>query len=478
MRIEELKDKKILIMGMGREGFATARFLKALGLGNALAAADKKAFEEYTVDEQKFLQDGFELHLGQEYLKNWSNYDVIIKSPGLSIRQFPEIEKAIAGGAKLTSATNIFFANKLGKVIAVTGSKGKSTTSSLIYALLKAGNIPVDLVGNIGKPALDFLLADMKLPEQEQREKYYVFEISSYQLEDFNSAAEMAVLVSFFPEHMDYHGGEEPYFQAKMNLISHLGELSKVIYNFASEKLRAEIVRRFGTTRSDKLIPFNDGEAIRLAKSAQNDEWCLEVDGKAIISASEVKLKGRHNLENMLAGCAVARELGIEWSVVKGALGAFVGLEHRLELVGKYKGVTFYNDSFSTAPESTQAALEALGGEAVIGTMIAGGVDRGYKYEGLAKSIVETGVKNLVLFPVTGALIEKAVREYCAVGGGDVPGIYTAGNMPEAVEMAYKLSPSESLCLLSCASPSFNLFRNFEERGNLFKNFVREFGKS
>lgn len=478
MRIEELKDKSILIVGMGREGFATARFLRELKLGKAIAVADKKAFEEFSAEEQSFLKEGFELHLGADYLKDWGKCEVIIKSPGLSIRKFPEIEKAIAAGAKLTSATNIFFANVRGKVIAITGSKGKSTTSSLIYALLKAGGLPVDLVGNIGKPALDFLLADMKMSEEEQIKKHYIFEISSYQLEDFSSCAEIAVIVSFFPEHMDYHGDEEAYFQSKMHLIANMGEQSKVIYNYASDKIREEIKKRFGTERSDKLIPFNDGEKICLVQSAKKNELCLEVDGKQIVCASDVQLKGRHNLENMLAGCAVARELGIKWEVVREALSGFKGLEHRLELVGQFKGITFYNDSFSTAPESTQAALEALGQEAVIGALIAGGVDRGYKFEKLAERIVETGVENLILFPVTGELIEKEVKTYCEENGREGPEIFQAKNMQEAVEMAYKTAPAGSICLLSCASPSFNLFKNFEERGNLFKNLVREFGKS
>lgn len=478
MRIEELKDKKILMVGMGREGFATARFLRELRLGKALAVADKKALEEFSVEEQSFLKEGFELHLGADYLKDWGDYDVVIKSPGLSIRKFPEIEKAVAAGAKLTSATNIFFANVVGKVIAVTGSKGKSTTSSLIYALLEAGGLPVDLVGNIGKPALDFLLTDLKMSKEDQIKKYYIFEISSYQLEDFNSSAEIAVLVSFFPEHMDYHGDEEAYFQSKMHLIANLGERSKVIYNYASEKIREEITKRFGKERDEKLIPFNDGEKICLVQSAEKNELCLEVDGKQIICASEVRLKGRHNLENMLAGCAVARELGVKWEVVKAVLGAFKGLEHRLELVGQFKEIIFYNDSFSTAPESTQAALEALGQEGVIGALIAGGVDRGYKFEKLAERIVETGVEHLILFPVTGEQIEKEVRNYCEKKGREGPEIFLSKSMPEAVETAYKVSPTGSICLLSCASPSFNLFKNFEERGNLFKNSVREFGKS
>jgi len=477
MRFEELKDKKILIVGMGREGFSSVRFLRELKLGKAIAVADKKALEEFSAEEQAVLKDGLELHLGADYLKEWGEYDVIIKSPGLSIRKFLEIEKAIAAGAKLTSATNIFFANARGKVIAVTGSKGKSTTSSLIYALLKAGGLPVDLVGNIGKPALDFLLADLKLSEDQQIKKYYVFEISSYQLEDFSGHAEMAVLVSFFPEHMDYHGDEEAYFQAKMNLIAKLNESSKVVYNYASDKIRAEIKKRFGVERNDKIIPFNDGEKICLIESGKKNELCLEVDGKQIVCAGDVQLKGRHNLENMLAGCAVARELGIGWEVVREALGAFKGLEHRLELVGQFKKITFYNDSFSTAPESTQAALEALGQEGVIGALIVGGVDRGYKFEKLAERIVETGVENLIFFPVTGELIEKEVKNYCEKNGREEPEMFSAKDMTEAVEAAYKAAPAGSICLLSCASPSFNLFKNFEERGNLFKNLVREFGK-
>lgn len=468
MKLEQWKNRKILILGFGREGQATLRYLLKNCPDSSIAVADQRTIDQFNDEEKALLEKGqVGQYCGQNYLEHCQDFDVIIKSPGINPR-LPEIKKAVQAGVELSSATNIFFSQKKGKVIAVTGSKGKSTTASLIYEVLKAGGQNVELIGNIGRAALDFL-------EQDGPEKVYVFEISSYQLEDFEGGADIAVLVSFFPEHLDYHGSLESYFQAKMQLIAKPYPGQAVIYNAANQMLKNYITdlitkEQLAKTPPRVWLPFNDSD--HLVKE-ENDQLTAWSNGQILINEKEISLKGRHNLENILAVYRVAKIFNISLEVFREAVKAFKPLEHRLEMVGEYKGIYFYNDAISTTPESTMAAIDALSRERKISTLIAGGLDRGYQFDQLAQKILAYGIENLLLLPETGEKIEKAVKNKADKLSKSPPLSVNFDSLEAAVEEAYKVTSKGHICLLSCASPSYNLFKNFEERGRRFKEAVR-----
>lgn len=458
MRINDLKDQKILVLGLGREGLATVRFLKKRLPELCFSVADLKILEEMGPEVRKYLEglSGVSLRLGKDYLEGLEEFDLIIKTPGISPGA-PAIAAAIESGVRMSSATNLFCAEAQGRVVGVSGTKGKSTTASLISAVLRKGGLNADLIGNIGKPALEFL-------ENDSADRIYVFEMSSYMLMDFDGEVDTAVMVSFFPEHLNYHGDLEAYFQAKMNLIRRVRAGGAVVYNAGFGRVREFVeagVGQYGDANI-RLIPYSgDEDGGYLVRRGQ-----LVVDGVPRLGLEDVHLLGEHNLENMLAAWAVGRRYGVADEVIVEALKEFRGLEHRLEFVGKFQGIDFYNDAISTTPESTIAAINALP-EGKISTLIAGGLDRGYQFADLGRKIVTAGIENLILFPETGDKIAAECKS-------PTLRLRHAADMRSAVEMAYELTSPDRICLLSCASPSYNMFVNFEDKGNQFKKFVRE----
>ncbi len=469
MKLMDWLGKKVLILGLGKEGQSVWRFLQRELPDLSPDIADKRSLAEMTEEEKNWLKGvaAERLHLGPDYLSDLKQYDLIIKSPGINPR-LPALVDAVQSGVQMLSATNIFFALKKGRVIAVTGSKGKSTTASLIHAVLRAAGREVELVGNIGRPALDFL------DEQDAADRLYVFEMSSYQLEDFQGGASIAVLVNFFPEHLDYHENLGNYFKAKTRLVeadlSTRQETQTVIYNARTPEYKNYFERHSSdgqTAIKWRLQPFNNTHSF-----IENNK--ARVDGQIIIDGDEIQLQGKHNLENILAVYEVARLFQVPLAVFQQAMRDFQPLEHRLEKVGVFQDITFYNDAISTTPESTIAAIEALQ-EQQISTLIAGGMDRGYQFEQLAEKILAAGIENLLLLPDTGWKITEAVKLAAEQSNTTPPDLRDVKNMEEAVELAYQMTKPGRICLMSCAAPSYNLFKNFEERGRRFKEAVRSF---
>lgn len=368
--LEKFKNKiEILILGLGREGQTTVNFLKKYFPEKQIRTADQKD--------------------GKNYLDSLKKYDIIIKSPG--IPYLPEIVAAKKAGKIITSSTSIFFDVFKGKIIGVTGTKGKSTTASLIYEVLKSAGLEVYLVGNIGQPALDLL-------EKINENSIVVYELSSFQLADLDRSPYIAVIINIYPDHLDWHGSFENYKQAKEN-----------ISKFQNAK--------------DVLISNKDA-----AESAT----------------------------------IIGRLFKIPEDKIKGAIEEFKPLPHRLEYVGEVKGIKFYNDSLATNPHATIYGLKILGKD--VETLIAGGFNRGVDYSPLGPAIAESGVKNLILFPDTGEKIRKVVKK-------DI-NFFDAKSMEEAVKIAFEHTSKGKICLMSPASASFNMFKDYEDRGNQFKKEV------
>jgi UDP-N-acetylmuramoylalanine-D-glutamate ligase len=377
---------KVCILGYGKEGKITEKYIK---------------------DNYPNLKIGIlDQDLDRDYLEKQKNYDLAIKTPGISKTKLK---------IPYVTATNMFFSQNKNFTIGVTGSKGKSTTASLIYEILKAEGKKVRLIGNIGNPMLEVLLTKIDPDE------IFVIELSSYMLDDIEYSPNIALLLNLFPEHMDYHGGVEKYYAAKKNI-------------FRFQKLGDIAVR----------TPFT--ETIPLKKS-------------------EIPLLGSHNLKNIQAAIKVARLLKVSDSAIKKAIKNFKPLPHRLEFVGTFNGVKFYDDAISTAPESTIEAIKSLKN---IGTIFLGGEDRGYDFSELEKALKKYRIQNVVLFPNSGERILKSPKNF---------NVFQTQNMDEAVNFAFQVTPKGKICLLSTASPSYSLWKNFEDKGDSFQRFVKEYPK-
>jgi UDP-N-acetylmuramoylalanine--D-glutamate ligase len=472
MMFEELEDRSVLILGLGVEGLSTYRVLRDRYPGKIFAVADRRTVEQLDEPTSAALEadDRVVLHLGDDYLSWLSAYDVIIKTPGISIINSPAIKAALEAG-RITSHTALFFANCPGLIVGVTGTKGKGTTSKLIYEILTAAGMDAHLVGNIGTPPLPLL-------DQATDESIFVYELSAQQLETLGSSPHIAVLLNIVPDHLDHFAGFEDYLSAKGNLTRYQSERDYLIYNAAFEA-----PRRIASQSTARLIPCSAvGSVERGYFIEAGGVVCRLREGEPerVIetSAVEAVLPGAFNLHNVIPAVAAAKLLGVGSSVIVDAVGNFKPLEHRFDRVGTYRGITFYNASISTVPEVTIEHMEALGQD--VQTMLLGGYDRGQDFSELARRIAASSVRNVILFPETGRRILKALLDHT-----DNPPraffIERSGGakeaMKKAVRLAFLYTEPGGICLHSPASPSFGLFRDFKERGTLFKRFVRELGE-
>ena len=441
MKISQLKDKEILILGLGKEGFSTLRFLKRIFPKKNLAIGDqKKEIYEKLKNYKKI-----KLYLGKDYLKAIKNYEVIIKSPGIS----PKIIKPyLKKNQILTSATEIFFENCSGKIIGVTGTKGKSTSCGLIYKVLKSAKKKVFLIGNIGKPFLNYLISN-------DPNSIYVFELSSFQLSSLKKSPQIAVLLNIYKEHLDYHQNFKEYIKSKANITLYQEEKDYLIYNYQNK-----IVREIAKKSKAKKIPI------------KNPLFLLEK-----IGLNKNSLFEKHFSLSIAVAILVGEIFGVSKENIKKAIEDFKSFPHRIEEVGTFQGIIFFNDSLSTIPESTILALNTLGKK--VKTLILGGYDRGVDFKNLAKEIVKSKLETLIFFPKTGERIWKEISFFQRKNPKFFlkKNIFFVKNMREAVKLGFHYTPKGKICLLSPASPSFGIFKDYRERGNLFKKYVKEFGK-
>lgn len=430
MLISDLADKTILIVGFGREGQDSFLFLRKHFPEKSLGIADKKEFEQLPKETQQLLNKDRKLvlYFGEDYLKQARTYDVVIKAPGIPLRV---LNSALKKKQILTTQTNIFFANCPGTIVGVTGTKGKSTTASLLYEILKAGGKKVHLVGNIEQPALQFL-------RHAGKEDIFVYELSSAQLENARQSPHIAVFLNFYPEHLDYHGTLKAYREAKANIT------------------------KFQTPEDIFIFNQEDEAIAKIAAATKAKAWGFKPK----------RQKGASFIASVEPAFLVAKAFDIPKEIGEKAIKKFTPLPHRLQLVGTHKGIRFYNDSLATIPEAAIAALDRLSPD--VRTLIAGGFDRGILMEKLARRIFESKIQTLVLFPTTGDSLAKEIERIAkAENIQRTPQMFFVNSMATAVQLAYDHTPKDSICLLSPAASSFNLFRDYKERGEEFTKFVK-----
>lgn len=425
MKINELNGKKICIVGYAREGVSMHNALNTYAPGAKITIADR--------NEQIHAPDAT-LQLGKDYLKNLQDFDVIICSSGIPPQ--PEFD---AIRHKMANMTRIFFDTIEGtgvETIGVTGSKGKSTTSNLIYRALEAVNDRTYLMGNIGQPMIDFIA-------EARPGTTFVIELSSYMLEHLQKSPHIAVITSFFPEHIDRHGSIDHYFDAKRNIAAHQSHDDIVLYNATYDECK-------------KLAAASPGHKIPYTAA----------DFPLPLSAT--KLVGGHNRANLAAAYQVARIMGVPDDLALDALKKTEGLPYRLHSLGKHHGIEWVEDSLATAPEATMFALEALGSD--VDTLITGGMDRGYNFSGLGVYIAHSAISNIVLLPDTGAKIKQAIEAAKPITPKNY---FETSDMRAAVAFAKKHTKKSATCLLSNASPSYNLFKNHEDKAKQFEDAIK-----
>jgi UDP-N-acetylmuramoylalanine--D-glutamate ligase len=476
MELSNLWNKSMLILGFGVEGLSSYKLLQELFPHHHIGIADQKAFEELPGEGQILIRSNpdVRLHLGGNYLASLMQYDVIVKSPGIS-PALPPIQEAVRQGKILTSHTDIFFTDCPGRIIGITGTKGKGTTSKLLYTMLRTAGFDTYLVGNIGTPPLSLL-------KQTKTTSVFVHELSAQQLEGLKQSPHIAVCLNIVPDHLDHFPTFEDYIRAKGNIACYQNENDYLVYNAAFTVPR--LIAGKSKARRIAYTVEGDSESRCFVKGEQiifSDETGQQ---EQIISIGDVAttLPGAFNLHNVLPSIAVAKLLGVETQHIVEAIKNYEPLENRFENIGTYQGITFYNASIATIPEVTIEHLKTLGAD--VQTMLLGGFDRGIDFSQLGRYIVEYNIRNLILFPSTGDRILQAIKE-----AAKRPGIkYSpqcfaikettgAQAMKVAVSIAYKHTAPGKICLHSPASPSFGLFRDFKERGKLFKEYVSKIGQ-
>jgi len=462
MKMDDLHGKSVVILGLGQEGAATFRYLRDRMRDKLIGLADQMNLERLSPEIQRAIGTDplIKCHLGEGYLEGLPLYDVIVKAPGIPL-SMPALQQALAAGKTLTSHTEIFFSNCPGVIIGVTGTKGKSTTASLIQAILSAGGFQSFLVGNIGNPPLRFL--DRAGPET-----FFVYELSSHQLDGLSKSPHIAVVLNIVPEHLDYYRDFEAYAAAKRNIAGHQTEGDFLIYN-ADHPLPVS----FAAASRARGIPFSLRSPLRPGCFLEDGRviYCSpEGSQSVLLRVDDVPLPGTFNLNNVLPAAAVGHLLGVPADSISSAIRGFRPLEHRLELVGTFDGVTFYDDALATVPEATMGALDALGSG--VQTILLGGYERHLDFSGLADRLMRSGVETVILFPTTGRRIWEAL-EACRHLRPTMPEAFFVEGMAEAVAVAYARTTPGKVCLHSPASPSFGLFRNYRQRGDLFKRYVR-----
>ena len=440
--LNRLRGKRILILGFGREGRSTWRFLQKHLPEAVVAVADKNEMEAVQ-------------HFGTGYLEAMYDYDIVIKTPGISLKDFD------TKGVEITSQTDLFLSQFHAQTIGITGTKGKSTTTSLIYHLLKESGRDTILTGNIGIPCFD-IMDDIK------PESIVVYELSAHQLEYVHNSPRVGVLLNIFEEHLDHFGTFERYKSAKLNLLRFMGkDDTAIIHDSLSLDAHSVIASGHCEERSKK-------QSRVFSRFDLNDE----------IETVALPLKGDHNLLNIKAALLACDAYGVDYHDLIPYLYTFKPLEHRLEPVGTFGGVTFVNDSISTIPQATIQACNALGR---VDFLLLGGFDRGIDYRPLADYLNAHPVPHLLFTGKAGERMMGLMSELFAcreVAGIEIPDVVGTSfqdfvhysSMEQAFAYIAAHAQKGDVVLLSPAASSYDQYKNFEERGARFKALAEVFG--
>lgn len=453
---ESMKQKKVAFIGVGVTNTDIIRlFLKK---GIKVTLLDRKNEEQLGELYNELKENGVEFRLGDSYLETLSDFDVVFRSPGMYFNH-PKLVEARRNGVAVTTEMEVFFELCPCKIYAVTGSDGKTTTTSVIAEFLKEEGMTVHKGGNIGRALLP-VIEDIKETD------VAVVELSSFQLLSMRQSPDVAVITNIAPNHLDVHGTMDEYIEAKVNLIAHQNAFSKTVLNLdnvltdnLSSKVRGTLVKF-----SRNAVPER-GAFLR-----EDGMLCYTDNGEVtpVVHMDDIRIPGMHNVENYLTAIsAVWGEVSME--TIADVAKNFGGVEHRIEFVRELDGVKWYNDSIATSPSRVLAGLNAFDQKLIV---IMGGYDKKIPFEPMADTVCEK-VKVMILMGVTAPKIESAVT-MCESYKYGSPVIIHADSMEDAVKKAQDIAEKGDVVTLSPACASFDLYPNFEVRGNHYKRLVKE----
>jgi len=447
----DFQNKKIAVIGAGVEGVSTANYL--ISKGAVVTLLDKKTEAGIGTEEANQIKKlPVKIRFGEGYLSNLENFEIVFRSPGIK-RDLPEIIEAEKKGVQITSQTKLFFDLCPCRIVGVTGTKGKGTTSSLIYEILKRDNRDVYLGGNIGVPSLRFI-------DKLKQTSIVVLELSSFQLVDLQKSPHIAVVLMITSEHLDWHEDVAGYIKAKEAIVRYQSKDDFVVIN-----ADFETSKKIGKLSKAKKYYFSTKETVDHGAYVDKDFVVSVTDGwTTVVKRDEVKIPGEHNLQNVCAAVAVGGILEIPPEIIAEAIKSFRGLPHRLEFVGEIGGVKYYNDSASTTPETAIAAIKAFKEPKIV---ILGGSSKHSDFSDLGRAIIENNVKAVILIG------EEADRIKRSLGGFTGEIAEGQKTMSEIVEKAKGLGKPNDVVILSPACASFDMFKNYPDRGNQFKAAVR-----
>ena len=443
--IKYFEGKKILILGFGKEGQSTYKLIRKYLKQQILYIADK---EMNFQNNYEMLKDDSNLVFisGEKYLEDLKEYDIIMKTPGISFAGINTTKYL----HKIKSQLELLLEFYNNFTIGVTGTKGKSTTSSLIYTVLREQNRKCMLLGNIGVPVFDYI-------DSIQEDILLVLEMSSHQLEYMKLSPNIAILLNVFQEHLDHYKSFENYIEAKSNIFKYQKQLDCLIYNYDNPIL-------------DKLVDNACGKVYKVSFKGKSSSNIYLKDNKIYYneklmyddSKEKRNLVGNYNLNNIMFVIAVSEILKLDINKTIESINNFKTLEHRLEFVGKYNDILYYDNSIGTVPMATIEAVNAL---KEVDTLIIGGMNRGIDYGEFIEYLNNSDINNIICMPETGHNIAKEIKKDKR---------YIVDTLEEAVKVAKRVTQKEKICLLSPAAASYGFFKNFEEKGNLYKALVKE----
>ena len=451
--INTLRGKAVAAAGAGISNTPLIEALLAEGID--VTVCDKGPREKLGEAAHRFGEMGARLRLGDKYLDDLEA-DVIFRTPGLMPTD-PALQLAVRRGALLTSEMEVFFDVCPCRIIAVTGSDGKTTTTSIITEILRNEGKAVHVGGNIGAPLL--CGADDMDPDD-----IVVLELSSFQLCTMGKSPDIAVMTNLSPNHMDVHASFEEYFEAKRNIYTHQKRRDRAVFNLDNGYTRA-----CAETAPGEVVFFSRREKVGNGVYLDGGTIYEAADGysEAVMQADGIRLPGVHNIENFMAAIAAVRGLAGHPAMLEAAR-EFRGVPHRIELVREHRGIRYYNDSIASSPTRTIAGLKAFEKKVIL---IAGGKDKGVAFDGLGEEIV-SHVKTLVLTGLTAERIRSSVIN--APGYKGEPEIIMRDDFTDAVLAAAEAADKGDVVLLSPACTSFDRFKNFEQRGDLFREIVTD----
>lgn len=455
--IDNLRGRRIAVLGIGVSNLAVIPFL--VSTGARVVACDAKPAAELHAVLKNLEGLPVEFHLGPSYLDDLESFDMMVVTPGMR-RDLPQLVRARDRGVEETSELRLFFQLCPSRIIGITGSDGKTTTTTITGLVFKAAGKDVFVGGNIGIPLLGCVF-DMK------PDSIAVLELSSFQLQQLGMSPNIGVVLNVHPNHLDYHPTMEEYIEAKAGIFLHQQPGDFAVLN-ADNRISREMAPRCpaGVVFFSRLSEVESGAFLR------GDQIWLRLNGREefICSREDIQIPGDHNVENILAATAIAGLEGISSSVLRNVIREFKGVEHRIELVGEVNGIRFYDDSISTTPSRAIAGLRSFKQPVVL---IAGGYDKNLPFDEFAEVAIERA-RAIVLLGATASKIEEAIRA-AGVRRGHMPMmIHAEGGLEDAVKKAFDAARSGDVILLSPACASFDMFRNYKERGLRFKEIVKD----